>query len=67
MLSMLTNGRVNPERENSMKNSDSTFKDHSSLFLNCQAIDILISSVINLPLRLKMEEVLNSGGSTKGP
>jgi hypothetical protein len=32
-LSTLTNGRVNPQRENSMKNSDSTSKDHSMLFL----------------------------------
>jgi hypothetical protein len=30
---------VNPQRENSMKNSDSTSKDHSMLFLLWNQID----------------------------
>jgi hypothetical protein len=40
-LSILTNGRENQERENSMKNLDSTLKDHSTLFLNFQPTDTL--------------------------
>jgi hypothetical protein len=32
-LSMLTNGRVNQSKENSMKNSASMSKDHSTLSL----------------------------------
>jgi hypothetical protein len=40
--SMLMNGRENQERESSMRSSDFTLKDHSTLFLNYQTTDILI-------------------------
>ena len=40
-LSMLMNGRENQERENSMKNSVSTLKDHSISFLLWANIDTL--------------------------
>ena len=39
--SMLINGRVNPPRENLMKNMVSTSKDHSTLFPNYNHTDTL--------------------------
>jgi hypothetical protein len=40
-LYTLMNGRVSQERVNSTKSSDFTSKETSTLFLNCQIIDIL--------------------------
>lgn len=41
ILSMLTNGKVNQERESSMKNSVYMLKDHFMLSLNSKQIDTL--------------------------
>jgi len=60
------NGRVNPPRENSTKDSDSTLKDHSTLSLSFLNTDTLISSTIETwSSRQAMEETPKSGGSTK--
>jgi len=40
----LTNGKVNQEKENSMKTSVSMLRETSTLYLNCQTIDISIYS-----------------------
>jgi hypothetical protein len=64
--SMLINGRVNPPRENLMKNMVSTSKDHSTLFPNYNHTDTLTWSITETwLLRLLTEEKLKPGGSTK--
>jgi len=65
-LSMLMNGKVNQEKENSMKSTDSTLKDHSMLFLQLMNKNMSIPMTVNhFALRLEMEEKDKSGGSTK--
>jgi hypothetical protein len=64
--SMLMNGRVNPPRVNSMKNMDSTSKDHSMSSQLCLLVNILRSLTIETwssrPETTKRDK---SGGSTK--
>jgi hypothetical protein len=63
---MLMNGRVNPPRVNSMKNMDSTSKDHSMSSQLCLLVNILRSLTIETwssrPETTKRDK---SGGSTK--
>jgi len=61
--SMLMNIKMSQVRENSMRNSDSTSKDHSTLSLHYHHIDTLISLAITLLSRHQMEEHLKSGTS----
>jgi hypothetical protein len=64
--SMLTNGKVNQEKENSTKTSVSMLKDHSISSHNYHPTDILISlTTETLSLRQRTEETLRHGGSTK--
>jgi len=63
---MLMNGRVNQERENSMKSMDSTSKDHSSSNLLWDLRDISkLSTAETWSSRLQTVKRLKLGGSIK--
>jgi len=64
-LSILTNGRVNQERENSMKSMDSTLKDHSMYNLLLDNTDTSkLSTAETWSSRQRTVKRLRSGGST---
>jgi len=64
MSSMLMNGRVNQERENSMKNMDFTSKDHSTSNLPLELTDTLkLSTTETWSSRLQTVTRLKFGGS----
>jgi hypothetical protein len=66
MSYMLMNGRVNQPRDNSIQDSDSMLKDHSTLSQEWVSTDILISSTTKTSSsRQEMEEEVKSGTSIK--
>jgi hypothetical protein len=63
-LSTLMNGRENQEKENSMKNTDSTSRDHSTSNLLLDLTDTSqLSTTDKWSSRLQMDKKDKSGGS----